>query len=222
MPSEDPDSFTTDREVLPGDRNYSAERHVAPAEPPLPPRRTYPKSLLIIGALFATALLVGGFIWLRMFLGDPAARNDLGPEPLTTLTPRAGTPMPLQTVKVGERVHIQGLYGDGSFMVVRHEWSPEGDLPTSLGRQYLNLEVRYDAGEGSLFIKPDFFAAYDVNKNEYLSGIGSGKEPIQPQELKNGKSATGWVSIEMPPGRSFFVVSDEGINPLVMVDIPGP
>ncbi|WP_432558539.1 hypothetical protein [Granulicoccus sp. GXG6511] len=217
MPSPDPD-----REFLPGDRNYPVERRVVPDEPPPAPRRTYPKSLLIMGAVLVAALLVGGFVWLRVFLGDPAARSDVAPEPLTTLTPRSGTPMPLQTVDVGQRVPIQGLYGQGSFMVVRHEWSAEGDLPTSLGRQYLNVEVRYDSAEGSLFIKPDFFAAYDVNKNEYLSTIGSGKDPIQPQELQAGQSATGWVSVEVPPGRTFFVVSDEGINALVMVDIPGP
>jgi len=217
VPSSDPD-----RDLLPGDRSYPVDRTVVPEEPPPPPPQTFPKPLLILGAVLALALLAGAFVWVRIELGDPAARHDPPPDPLTTLAPRTGTPMPLQTVGIGQRVQIQGLYGTGSFMAVRHEWSQEGDLPTSLGRQYLNVEVRYDSGEGSLFIKPDFFAAYDANKNEYLSTIGSGKDPIQPQELKNGQSATGWVSIEVPPGRTFFVVSDEGINPLVMVDIPGP
>lgn len=178
--------------------------------------------LVVLGVAILVALLVAGFIWLRIVLGDPASRDESGPEPLTTLAPRAGTPAPLQTAQEGQRVQIQGLYGRGSFMVVRHEWSTTGDLPTSQGRQYLNVEVRYDAAEGSLFIKPDFYSAFDVNKNEYLAGIGSGKDPIATQELKAGQSATGWVSIELPPGRSFFVVTDEGINPLVMVDIPGP
>ncbi|MDO5499291.1 MAG: hypothetical protein Q4F67_06380 [Propionibacteriaceae bacterium] len=211
-----------DKEFLPGDREYPRDHLVAPEEPPAAPARSYPLPMLIGGGVLFLALLIGGFIWVRMELGDPAERSNAGPEPLTTLAPREGTPAPLQTAAIGQRVQIEGLYGKGSVMVVRHEWSTEGDLPTSQGRQYLNLEVRYDAAEGSLFITPDFFAAYDVNKNEYLSGIGSGKEPIRPQELKAGQSATGWVSIEMPPGRSFFVISDEGINSLVMVDIPAP
>lgn len=216
----DPDG--NDQNLLPGDPNYSATRTFEPPEPPRQARRTYPTPLVVLGLVLLVALLVAGFIWLRMFLGDPAERSDPGPEPLTTLAPREGTPAPLQTAGEGQRVQIEGLYGRGSFMVVRHEWSTTGDLPTGEGRQYLNVEVRYDAAEGSLFIKPDFFSAYDVNKNEYLVGIGSGKDPIPPQELKAGQSATGWVSIELPPGRSFFVVTDEGINPLVMVDIPGP
>lgn len=211
-----------EKRLLPGDPDYPVDRVVEQAAPPPPPPRNYPAPLIILGMVLAIALVIGGFVWLRLSLGDPASRGQAGPEPLTTLAPRQGTPAPLQTAQIGERVQIEGLYGQGSFLVIRHEWSTKGDLPTSQGRQYLNLEVRYDASAGSLFIKPDFFAAYDVNKNEYLSGIGSGKDPIRPQELKAGQSATGWVSIELPPGPSFFVLSDEGINPLVLVQIPGP
>lgn len=211
-----------EKRILPGDPDYPLDKAVEPAAPPPAPPRTYPAPMVILGLVIFIALLIGGFVWLRLFLGDPATRGQVGPEPLTTLAPRQGTPAPLQTAQEGQRVQIEGLYGQGSFMVIRHEWSATGDLPTSQGRQYLNLEVRYDASAGSLFIKPDFFAAYDVNKNEYLSGIGSGKNPIRAQELKAGQSATGWVSIELPPGDSFFVLSDEGINPLVLVPIPGP
>lgn len=171
----------------------------------------------------ALALIIGGFIAIRIALGDPASRVESGEgDPMTTLAPRDGTPAPLQTASVGERVAIQGLYGTGSVMVVRHEWAADGELPATAGRQYLNVEIRYDSAEGSLFLKPDYFAAYDDAKTEYVAGIGSGKPQLPTQELKSGRSATGWVSVEMPPGQAFFVISDEAINPLVMVQIPGP
>lgn len=215
MPSEEP-------ELLPGDRNFPADRLIVPEKPPAPPRRRYPMALLILGGVLALALLVGGFVAVRVALGDPSTRGAGPGDPMTTLKPREGTPAPLQRVEVGRRVPVEGLYGKGTFMVVRYEWSDQGDLPPTTGREYLNVEVRYDVAEGSMFINPDYFTAYDLAKNEYYVGIGSGKVPIGTQELKGGKTATGWVSIELPPEQSFFVVSDEGINALVMVDIPKP
>lgn len=169
------------------------------------------------------ALIIGGFIAIRVALGDPANRveSDEG-DAMTTLAPREGTPAPLQRAGIGERVEIEGLYGTGSVMVVRHEWAADGELPATAGRQYLNVEIRYDSAAGSLFLKPDYFAAYDEDKTEYVAGIGSGKPQLPSQELQSGRSATGWVSVEMPPGQTFFVISDEAINPLVMVRIPGP
>lgn len=210
-------------DFLPGDPNPPAERYSVPDEPKSAPAKRLPLPVVILGGVLALALLVGGFIGVRIMLGDPSERGTQGPgNPMTTLQPREGTPAPLQRADVGERVQIEGLYGEGSFMVVRHEWTTEGTLPTTAGRQYLNVEVRYDATEGSLFIKPDYFSAYDSAKNEYLAGIGSAKDQLPAQELQEGRSVTGWVSIELPPGMSFFVVSDEGINPLVMVNIPAP
>lgn len=208
---------------LPGDRDFPADRSIVPEEPPRPPARRVPIPVLVVGGLVVLALLTVGFIGIRIALGDPASRGAPGPgEPMTTLKPREGTPAPLQKARIGERIEIQGLYGKGTVMVVSHEWSDKGDLAPSQGRRYLNLNVRYDCTEGSLFLKQDYFTGYDLQKNEYYAGIGSGKDPLPTQELKAGRSATGWVSIELPPAQSFFVISDEGINPLVMVDIPRP
>jgi hypothetical protein len=210
-------------EFLPGDTNRPPEKlDVAePAPPPAAPR--YPLPLLIVGGLLVVALLIGGFAVIRLSLGDPAAPNQAGPgEPLNTLTPRTGTPAPLQVARPGERVQVQGLYGSGTVMVVRAEWSDSGDLPPSEGRKYLNVEIRYDVAAGSMMVHPNFYAAYDAARNEYYPGIGSGKPQFAQQEINSGRSATGWVSIELPPGEVIFVISDEGINPLVAVEIPDP
>lgn len=218
MPSED-----NHPDFLPGDLNPPPDKLFVrePAKPP-PPRR-FPVPLLVLGGVLVLALLVGGFIFLRVQLGDPSTRGPARPgDPLTTLTPRSGTPAPLQTAVVGERVQVEGLYGKGTVMVVRSEWSDQGDLAPSHGRQYLNLEVRYDVAEGSMFVHPNFYAVWDSAKIEYYPGIGSGKVQLGQQEIRAGRSVTGWVSIELPPGQSFFLISDEGINPLVLVEIPAP
>lgn len=210
-------------DFLPGDHNPPPEKVVVPETPPAPPARRYPLPLLILGGLLVAALLIGVFVLVRLSLGEPAGREAADPgEPGITLTPRTGTPAPLQLASPGERVQVEGLYGRGSVMVARAEWSDTGDLPPSEGRRYLNLELRYDVADGSMFVHPNYYAAYDEAKNEYYPGIGSGKPQLPQQEIKAGRSATGWVSIELPPGQSFFVISDEGINPLLMVEIPAP
>lgn len=212
-------------DFLPGDRNPPPDRVDPPeqATPPAPVKR-YPLPLLILGAILVVAIVVGGFLLIRINLTDRAT-PELGTptaEPGMTLTPRTGTPAPLQTTRPGERVRVEGLYGNGSVMVTRAEWSGSGDLPPGQGRMYLNVEVRYDVAQGSMFINPNFYTAYDTARTEYYPGIGSGKPPLPTQELKAGQSATGWISIELPPGETFFVITDEGINPLVMVEIPPP
>ncbi|GAB3711695.1 hypothetical protein GCM10028815_27190 [Mariniluteicoccus flavus] len=171
-------------------------------------------------ALIVIGVLVGLLLW--RFSGGSTERLE-GPEatPTPTLTPRSGTPAPVQEVKVGQRTNIVGLYGKGSVMITRTEWSDKGDLPPGEGKRYLNVELRYDCSEGILTLSKNQYAAYDLAKKEYLPGIGSGKDPIPDGEVRPGQQpVTGWVSIEMPPGQTLFVVSDEGINPLVIVDIP--
>jgi hypothetical protein len=198
----------------------SSDHH--PDLPPPAPTRRYPLPLLILGGVLAVALVVGLFLAIRITLGAPATRDVPDGHPGTTLTPRSGTPAPLQMAKPGDRVQVEGLYGTGSILVMRAEWSDTGDLPPSEGRMYLNVELRYDVARGAMFVHPNYFTAYDQAQNEYYPGIGSGKPQLPPQELKEGQSTTGWVSIELPPEQSFFVITDEGINPLVMVEIPKP
>ena len=210
-------------DYLPGDRNPPPDKLAVPEPPPPAPAPRYPLPLLILGGVLAVALVVGIFLAIRFSLdGAPGVEEPLDGEPGITLTPRTGTPAPLQTARPGDRVQIEGLYGTGSVLITRAEWSDTGDLPPSAGRMYLNVELRYDVAEGSMFIHPNYFTAYDLAKNEYYPGIGSGKQQLAAQELKAGQSATGWVSIELPPEQSFFVITDEGINPLVMVEIPAP
>lgn len=217
-------------DFLPGDRNPPPERVVpeptpaAPLAPPAPVKR-YPLPLLILGAVLVVAILAGVFLVIRINLDDSGAPDPAAVpigEPQMTLTPRTGTPAPLQMARPGQRVRVEGLYGNGSVMVTRAEWSDTGDLPPGQGRMYLNVELRYDVAEGSLFLHPNHYTAYDAAQTEYYPGIGSGKAQLPAQELKAGQSATGWVSIELPPGPTFFVITDEGINPLVMVEIPPP
>lgn len=210
----------------------------------MPPKKQVPTPVLILGVGILALVLFGGLVFWRMSQGEPSqptapATQVAGPQeeeqpsngmPQTTLTPRTGTPPEIQSAKVGERKQIEGLYGKGTVMVVAAEWSEQGDLPPGDGKKYLNLDLRYDTSEGSLFVGPNNFAAYDANfakdptkREEYYVGIGSGKMPqFDAKEIKTNEQGRGWVSIEMPPGDVVVVISDESINPLVMVSVPKP
>lgn len=214
-----PDDFGREEPAAYADEpEQAAPQHAAP-------RSRIPNIVAIAGAALLVLGVLGGLLLWRFSGGTTTERPQEGPEasPTSTLTPRSGTPAPVQEVKVGQRVQIQGLYGKGSVMVTRAEWSDKGDLPPGAGRKYLNLELRYDASEGLLQLSKNQFAAYDLAKKEYLPGIGSGKDPLPDTEVKPGQPpVTGWVSIELPPDQTLFVISDEGINPLVIVDLPKP
>lgn len=208
------------------DSRPAAEPVAAPA-----PRRaapTRPKIPTVVAAAGAAVLVIGvlaGLLLWRFSGGSlPGQTEGPGdPTPSSTLTPRTGTPAPVQEAKVGQRTPILGLYGRGTVTVTRAEWSDSGDLPPGAGRKYLNVELRYDCTEGVLQLSKNQYAAYDLAKKEYLPGIGSGKDPLPDAEVQPGQPpTTGWISIELPPGQTLFVVSDEGINPLVIVDLPKP
>lgn len=197
-------------------------------EPAIPqhaaPRSPIPTIVAVAGAALLVLGVLGGLLLWR-FSGGTTTERQEGPKasPSSTLTPRSGTPAPVQEVKVGQRAAIEGLYGKGSVIVTRAEWSDKGDLPPGAGKRYLNLELRYDCTEGLLQLSKNQYAAYDLAKKEYLPGIGAGKDPLPDTEVKPGQApVTGWISIELPPGRTLFVISDEGINPLVIVDLPKP
>ncbi|WP_133626637.1 hypothetical protein [Enemella evansiae] len=207
---------------MPGDDDYVAEPEHTPGPPPAPAGRVkkFPTPVLVLGAGVLLAALVVLFFFIRMQVTQPTGDVDASPTP--TLTPRTGTPAPLQHGSVGQRVTVEGLYGKGTIMVAAAEWSDKGDLPPGEGKQYLNLKLRYDCTEGTMLTSPNYYAVYDTSKNEYLPGIGAGKDPLGDNELKAGQSKEGWVSVEMPPGPALLVISDEGINGLIVTEIPKP
>lgn len=197
------------------------------------PGRGTPQVVLALGVgVLALAVLVAGwFTWRLIDNRNPAsgppsaatgAGDDAEPGLGATLTPREGTPAPQQSGRVGEPVAYLGIYGRGSVTVASYEWSDHGDLPPSDGRSYLNLELRLQTMDGSIIVRPIHFAGYDAKGQEYLPGIGSGKMPqVSDQELTAGQSLRTWVSLDIPRGPTKFVISDEGINPLVSYEIPG-
>ncbi|NNG21374.1 hypothetical protein HJ590_17820 [Naumannella sp. ID2617S] len=204
---------------MPGDEDYVPTEERPPG-PPAPPRKKVPLPVLVLGIGVLVAALVVFFFFLRGQLNRPL--GDVDPSPTPTLVPRSGTPAPVQHGAVGQRMTVEGLYGKGTILVLKAEWSDKGDLPPDPGRQYLNLELRYDCTEGTMVTSNNFYAVYDTRKTEYLPGIGAGKQPLGDGELKAGQSRQGWVSVEMPPGPALVVISDEGINPLVILEVPKP
>lgn len=208
---------------MPGDDDYVAEQPDAQTPPPVPPRPArskIPTPVLVLGAGVLIAALVVLFFFIRTQVNQPL--GDVDPSPTPTLTPRSGTPAPLQHGAVGQRMTVEGLYGKGTIMLTEVEWSDKGDLPPGEGKRYLNLKLRYDCTEGTMLTSPNFYAVYDTKKNEYLPGIGAGKDPLGDNDLKAGQTKEGWVSVEMPPGPALLVISDEGINPLIVTEIPKP
>ncbi|GAB3622911.1 hypothetical protein GCM10027418_09930 [Mariniluteicoccus endophyticus] len=186
-------------------------------------RSRVPSIVAVAGAgVLVLGVLIGLLMW-RLSGGAPEQLQGPDSTPTPVLTPRAGTPAPVVEAKVGQRVPIEGLYGKGTVMVTKYEWSDKGDLPPGQGRNYLNVELRYDCSEGVIQINKNLYAAYDLAKKEYLSGIGSGKEPLPDTELKPGTPpVTGWISMEVPPGQTLFTIADEGMNTIVIVDLPKP
>lgn len=210
---------------MPGDDDYSDDPVDQPGPDPVPgvPRpapRKIPTPVVVFGAGVLLAALVVLFFFIRTQVNQPL--GDVDPTPTPTLTPRSGTPAPLQQGAIGQRMTVEGLYGKGTIMLSAAEWSDRGDLPPADGKQYLNLKLRYDCTEGTMLTSPNFIAVYDTNKTEYLPGIGAGKDPLGDNELKAGQSKEGWASVEMPPGPALLVISDEGINGLIVIEIPKP
>lgn len=196
-----------------------------PTRPQLPPRRAARARSTIVVAIVTLVVVVGVIAGLLMWRvrGGSIDNPEAEAAPTTTLTPRSGGPEHIQETKVGARTAIRGIYGSGTVMVTKVEWSDKGDLPPGPGRKYLNIELRYEATDGVLVLSKNQYAVYDMAKKEYLAGIGAGKDPLPDRELRpTDPPVSGWVSFEVPVDQMLLSIADEGINPLVILDIPKP
>lgn len=224
-------------DLMPGDPGYEyAEPETRSAPRPsdevdtgskgLPFGLSLPAFLIVIAVVLA--LLIGGMLWWRTNRMEPTPPpgqgvSTPGPGQESQLQPRTGEPPVLQEAAIGQRVHVQGLYGTGWITVVTSDWSSEGDIAPERG-SYLNLDLLVEVEEGTMVIDPIQYAAYDLQANEYLPTIGAGKTPfLEKQQIGDpGAEARGWISFDAPRGATRVVLADEGMNPLVQIDILPP
>ena len=177
--------------------------------------------LIIVGSL-VLALVIGGALYFRSQrvedLGGPQSEPGQ-----TELVPREGEPPEVQVAEVGDRIHVQGLYGTGWLTVVTADWSDQGSIEPSRGA-YLNVDLLVEVEEGTLLVKSTQYMAYDLDANSYVPTIGADKQPyLQDEQLTDaGAEARGWVSFDMPKGPTRVEITDEGYNPLMTIDVIPP
>lgn len=181
-------------------------------------------TMIIIGSLVLALVISGG-----LFLRSQRIQQQAGPDgPMpgaeeTQLIPREGEPPEVQVAEVGDRVHVQGLYGTGWITVVTADWADDGNIDPTRGA-YLNIDLLVETEEGTMVVESIQYAAYDLEGNQYVPSIGAAKEPyLNNQEVTgSGSEARGWVSFDVPRGPTRLEISDEGFNPLVTIDFIPP
>lgn len=232
VPSENPDEADSHGPDFDAPRTNAAPRTTP--EPHADADDDAPKSFLgieltlptmiIIGSL-VLALVISGGLFLRSQRIQQQTGSD-GPVPgaeETELIPREGEPPEVQVAEVGDRVHVQGLYGTGWITVVTADWADDGNIDPSRG-SYLNIDLLVETEEGTMVVESIQYAAYDLEGNQYVPSIGAAKEPyLNNQEVTGpGTQARGWVSFDIPRGPTRLEISDEGFNPLITIDFIPP
>lgn len=179
--------------------------------------------LIIVGALVLALVIAGG-----LYLRSQRLQREVGTDGQpsageTTLVPRTGEPPVPQTARVGQRVHVQGLYGTGWVTVVTTEWSDRGSIPPK-NDVYFNIDLLVEAEEGTLLVRSTQYATYDTSAEMYVPTIGADKQPfLTDQEVTGpGTSARGWVSFDVPRQPLRLEITDEGYNQLVTIDVFPP
>ncbi len=184
-------------------------------------RRRMP--FIVLGAALVIGLIIGAVVWFVQSRPDPARTETGNNAPETSLTPRTGTPAPVQAGVLGQPTEIVGLYGTGSVVVNRATWHTTGDIVPAAGRQYLTVEFEVTAQGGAIALQKEMFTAYEANKTEHVPTIGAGENnDLGNIEAVPGTPAQFTVSFDLPPGATTVILTDEGFNPLVVYEVPGP
>lgn len=183
-------------------------------------RRRMP--FIVLGAILVVGVIIGVIVSL-VGARTTAPEQTSGPDPEPTLSPRSGTPMPVQAGVLGESTEITGLYGNGSILVNRATWHTTGDIPPTEGRQYLTLEFEVETREGLIVLQKEMFTAYEADETEHVPTIGSGEpNDLGNTEVTPGSPVTFTVSFDLQPGATTVIMADEGYNSLVVYEVPGP
>lgn len=135
--------------------------------------------------------------------------------------PPASEPPAPDNPKVGDPFPFEGRQGKGTITVESAKWKKNGLVEPESGN-YLVLDVVVKGEEGTVSYNPLYFSVQDEDGREYNIAFGADAEPsLKSGKLEAGKKARGYISFDVKKGPVTLSVTDELLQQVASIDIPG-